>query len=530
MKAILLEHLERLEKHRARLDGETIASRFQSDPKRFENFSLCLDPLVFDYSKNGIDKEAFAALLEFASAIDVETRRDEMVTGETINRSENRAALHMALRATVSGNDQIGSAAERAKVAGVLEQLETFAQKIRDGGHRLSGGKVTDVVNIGIGGSDLGPAMAATALDEFADGPRTHFISNVDAADIAPVIAGLDPKTTLLVVASKSFTTRETMINAATARAWLAKAVGEDALSPHLVALSTNLEATRAFGVADEQCFKFWDWVGGRFSVWSAIGLSLMIAIGPERFKEFLQGAGTADRHFMETSLATNIPVIMALIGFWHRNVCNHPALAVVPYDQRLKRFPAWLQQLDMESNGKSVDRDGNPVTWDTAPIVFGEPGTNAQHAFFQLLHQGTQIVPCDFLVAAGSGDEPPGHRTALLANCLAQSEALMNGRLPEKSEDQAAHRIFAGNRPSNIFMIERLDAYSLGLLMALYEHKIAVQGFLWGVNSFDQWGVELGKTLAGDIEQAMAGKGDARQFSSSTQGLLRAWKNFRDQ
>ena len=530
MKATLLEHLERLEKHRSRLDGHTIASLFQADEKRFENFSLCLDPVVFDYSKNGLDQEAFDALLDLAGAMDVEARRDEMVAGETVNRSEDRAALHMALRATVSGNAEIGSAAERAGVDQVLARLKSFSQNVRDGGHQLAGGQVTDVVNIGIGGSDLGPAMAAAALDEFADGPRTHFISNVDAADISPVLARLDPKTTLVVIASKSFTTRETMINAATARSWLVEAVGEAGLSRHLVALSTNLEATRAFGVADEQCFEFWDWVGGRFSVWSSIGLSLLIAIGPERFEQFLKGAGAADRHFIEAPLAANLPVIMALIGFWHRNVCGYSAIAVVPYDQRLRRFPAWLQQLDMESNGKSVDRDGKPISWDTAPVVFGEPGTNAQHAFFQLLHQGTQIVPCDFLVAAGAEEEPPGHRSTLVANCLAQSEALMRGRALEEGGDQASHRVFGGNRPSNTFLFEKLDPYSLGMLMALYEHKIAVQGFLWGVNSFDQWGVELGKTLAGDIEQAIANEGDARQFSSSTGGLLRAWKNFRDQ
>ncbi|MBM3525089.1 MAG: glucose-6-phosphate isomerase, partial [Alphaproteobacteria bacterium] len=413
----------------------------------------------------------------------------------------------------------------------------TFAEAVRDGAIAPArGGRFTDVVNIGIGGSDLGPAMTTLALTPYHVGPRPHFVSNVDGAHIADTLARLDPATTLVIVASKTFTTAETMTNAATARRWIVGALGESAVSAHFAAVSTALDRVAAFGIASDRIFGFWDWVGGRYSVWSAIGLPLMLAIGRANFDRFLDGAHAMDVHFREAPFERNLPVLLGLVGVWHRNICGYPTRAVLPYDQRLARLPAYLQQLDMESNGKRVRLDGMPVGRATGPVVWGEPGTNGQHAFFQLLHQGTDIVPCEFLIAA-EGHEPAlaQQHAMLVANCLAQSEALMRGRttaeaeaLLEKSTADpvrrallAAHRTFPGDRPSVTIAYRKLDPFTLGRLIALYEHRVFVEAAIHGINAFDQWGVELGKELATELLPMVEGRMPAASRDSSTLGLL---------
>jgi glucose-6-phosphate isomerase len=390
-----------------------------------------------------------------------------------------------------------------------------------------TGGRFTDVVNIGIGGSDLGPAMATLALAPYADGPRLHYVSNVDGAHVHDVLARLDPATTLVIVASKTFTTIETMTNARTAQAWLRAALGQGA-DAHFAAVSTALDRTAAFGIDASRVFGFWDWVGGRYSVWGAVGLPLMIAIGPERFGEMLDGAHAMDRHFAEAPLPENLPVLLGLIGIWHRNVMGYASRAVLPYDQRLARLPAYLQQLDMESNGKGVALDGSPLPRASGPIVWGEPGTNGQHAFYQLIHQGSDVIPCEFLVAA-NGFEPDlrHHHELLLANCLAQSEALMLGRdlaaarASVRDPDLAPHKVFPGNRPSTTLLYDRLDPATFGRIVALYEHRVFVEGVIWGINSFDQWGVELGKELATALLPLVQGGAGAPGKDGSTAGLL---------
>ena len=417
-----------------------------------------------------------------------------------------------------------------------LGRMTAFADAVRGGVFRGAGGPVTDVVNIGIGGSDLGPAMAVRALSPYHDGPRCHFVSNVDGADVADALAPLDPARTLVIVASKTFTTTETMTNAETARAWMAEAVDDPAAQ--FAALSSATERTGAFGIAPERVFGFEDWVGGRYSLWGPIGLSLMIAIGPERFAEFLGGAAEMDRHFREAPPEASLPVILALVGLWHHQVCGHPTRAVLPYEQRLARLPAYLQQLEMESNGKRVTMAGEPVE-SSGPVVWGEPGTNGQHAFYQLIHQGTQVVPCEFMLGArGHEPELAHHHRLLMANCLAQSQALMAGRTPEEAramlgdahqgaelERQAAHRVFPGDRPSVTILYELLDPATLGRLVALYEHRVLVEGAVLGINSFDQWGVELGKELAKALDPVLAGEAEPEGDASTRRlvGWLRA-------
>ncbi len=528
---------ELLRKHRERLDSQPMRELFDADPARFSRFSLQLDDLLFDYSKNRIDAAALDGLLSLAREAGVEARRDAMFAGEPINVTEGRAVLHTALRnrsgtpVLVDGEDVMPG------IATVLASMRAFADAVRSGEYRVTGGKVSDVVNVGIGGSDLGPAMAARALSPYADGPRTHFVSNVDGADFADTVSRLDPATTLFIIASKTFTTAETMANARSARQWIASAVGEDGAGRHFAALSTNLAATRDFGIEDERTFGFWDWVGGRYSIWSAIGLSLMLAIGPDEFDAFLDGAHAVDEHFRKAPLERNIPVIMGLLGVWYRNVWGFASHAVLPYDNRLGRFPAYLQQLDMESNGKRVTLAGEPVAWETGPVVWGEPGTNGQHAFYQLIHQGTSVIPCDFLVAARPHEDLGKHHVMLLANCLAQSEALMKGRTLEEASAEmhakgmdgqsvariAPHRVFPGNRPSNTFVYRQLTPRTLGMLIALYEHKVFVQGAIWDINSFDQWGVELGKVLATEIQPFLEGSAEPTGRDSSTAGLVAA-------
>ena len=534
-------HLVTLKAHRNRLARTTMREMFAGDPKRFSRFSIAWNRLVFDYSKHRLDARAFDALLDVAKTAGIKARREAMFSGRIINETEGRAVLHTALRAPSDDRIEVDGRDVMGDIARVRRAMTRFANAVRNGKYEVTGGAVSDVVNIGIGGSDLGPAMATLALAPWHDGPKTHFVSNVDAADLAEVFKVIRPETTLFIVASKTFTTQETMRNAQTARDWLQRKLKRSDVGAHFAALSTNLEATRKFGIADERTFGFWDWVGGRYSVWSAIGLSVMIAIGPKRFGEFLDGAREADSHFRTADYGANIPVIMALLGIWYRNVWGFETHAVLPYDNRLARFPAYLQQLEMESNGKRVMMDGRAVPMDTGAIVWGEPGTNGQHAFYQLIHQGTSVIPCDFLVAAQSNDRLPEHHELLLANCLAQSEALMLGKtlaevkaelaqsgFTEKEIKRLApHKVFEGNRPSTTFLYERLDPKMLGTLIALYEHKVFVQGVIWGINSFDQWGVELGKALARDLIPLVEGSTKAMAKDSSTAGLLAAYRKM---
>ena len=531
------EILERLLEH-WRTSRDTPARKlFADDPERFRRFSVALDDLLFDYSKTRLTGQTVTLLAELARACDVEKRRDAMFSGKKINTTEDRAVLHTALRAPdgekilVDGEDVMPAVlAERKKAA-------EFAEAVRSGELTgATGERFTDVVNIGIGGSDLGPAMAAIALSPYAQkGLRGHFVSNVDGAHIHDVLAGLDPKRTLVLVASKTFTPLETMANADYARSWLVEELGEDAVAAHFAAISTNAEAVEAFGMDTKRMFQFWDWVGGRYSLWSVIGLSLEILIGAENFQAFLDGAHEVDVHFREAPVETNIPMLMGLIGVWHRNVCGYPTHAVLPYDQRLARFPAYLQQLDMESNGKSVTLSGEPVTLATGPVVWGEPGTNGQHAFYQLMHQGTNVVPADILMAAVPHEEVGDQHAMLLANALAQGEAFMRGRTTaeaaeiltksgKSAEDASAlapHKTFPGSRSTCAIAYRTLDPRTLGRLIALYEHKVFVQGTIWGINSFDQWGVELGKELANRLIPVVKGEAATDGLDASTRGLV---------
>ncbi|MCA0422013.1 MAG: glucose-6-phosphate isomerase [Proteobacteria bacterium] len=527
----------KLERHARQIEKTTLREKFASDPNRFARLSLKAEGLLLDYSKNRLDRRTLRLLTGLAEASGLAAARDAMFAGGTINTTEGRAVLHTALRnlsgtpVFVNGKDVMPEvAAERARCG-------EFAEAIRSGAIRAANGKpFTDVVNIGIGGSDLGPAMVARALSPYAlKRIRSHFVSNVDGADIADTIARLDPATTLVLVSSKTFTTQETMMNARSARAWIADALGEAAVGTHFAAISTNMPGTAAFGINASRVFRFWDWVGGRYSVWSAIGLPVMIAIGAKNFEAMLAGAHAIDRHFAEKPFQKNLPVLMALIGVWYRDVLGFSTQAVLPYEQRLARFPAYLQQLDMESNGKNVKKDGTPVDHATGPVVWGEPGTNGQHAFFQLIHQGTDVIPCDFLVGAEPVKADAAHHQALVANCLAQTEALMRGRTLEEATAQLAaqgldakavaalapHKVFPGNRPTNTLVYRQLDPATMGKLIALYEHKVFVQGVIWGINSFDQWGVELGKELCARLMPVVSGEKTTEGLDASTAGLV---------
>jgi glucose-6-phosphate isomerase len=526
-----------LQKHRKRLTGTTMREQFAVDPDRFARFSVQSGDILLDYSKNRVDGEVMDALFELARLVDVEDRRDRMWAGEPINSTEGRAVLHMALRYQGSEPVLVNGQDVMPGVRDVLEHIRMFSEQVRDGSIRGHTGETfTDIVNIGIGGSDLGPAMVTLALAPYTRPDlRAHYVSNVDGAHIADTLKGLDPSRTMFVIASKTFTTDETMTNAHTARAWLARELGEEAVNNHFAAVSTNLAACDAFGIRQDRIFGFWDWVGGRYSVWSAIGLPVALAVGYDNFAKFLAGAAAMDEHFRTAPLEQNLPVIMALIGVWYRNIWGFSTQAVLPYDQRMSRFAAYLQQLDMESNGKHVSLTGKDVAWSTGPIVWGEPGTNGQHAFYQLIHQGTDIIPCDFLIAANPHENLPPHHAKLVANVLAQSEALMLGKtdaeviaeLKAQGMDKAAikalapHKVFTGNRPSNTLFYRQLDPATLGSLVALYEHKVFVQGTIWNINSFDQWGVELGKQLAKAILPAVEGSVSGEDHDSSTQGLL---------
>lgn len=529
--------LNPLMKQRKRLSDVTMREMFAADPNRFQRFSATGADILLDYSKNRIDEDAMAALFELARAAGVEERRGQMCEGEHINITEDRAVMHMALRYQGDRPVEVDGKDVMPDVRGVLKAIEAYTNAVRNGDIRGHGGEqFTDVVNIGIGGSDLGPAMVTLALEPYTRADlRAHYVSNVDGAHIHDVLKRLDPKKTLFIVASKTFTTDETMTNAGSARNWIAEALGEEAVPNHFAAVSTNLEACAKFGIREDRIFGFWDWVGGRYSVWSAIGLPIAMAVGYENFAKFLAGADAMDRHFLETPLERNLPVIMALIGVWYRNAWGFSTHAVLPYDQRLSRFAAYLQQQDMESNGKSVTLNGKKVGWPTGPIVWGEPGTNGQHAFYQLIHQGTDVIPCDFLIAARPHEDLPPHHDKLVANVLAQSEALMLGKTKDEvvaelkaqglEKDQikalAPHKVFPGNRPSNTLFYKQLTPEVLGSLIALYEHKVFVQGVIWNVNSYDQWGVELGKQLAKALLPKVKGEQSGAGHDASTQGLL---------
>jgi glucose-6-phosphate isomerase len=516
-----------------------IRAAFAADPNRFSRFSLSLGDLLFDYSKCAVNDRILEGLEALGKAAKVEEKRDAMFRGDIINITEERAVLHTALRNRANRPILVGGKDVMPDVNAVLEAMGAFADGVRSGALKgATGKKITDVVNIGIGGSDLGPVMATLALAPFHDGPRLHFVSNIDGAHIADTLKLLDPETSLFIVASKTFTTIETMTNAATARAFIADKLGEAAVGAHFAAVSTALDKVAAFGIDASRVFGFWDWVGGRYSIWSAIGLPLMIAIGNENFGRFLDGGHAIDEHFRTAPVRQNIPMLLGLIGFYHRNVLGHPSRAILPYDQRLARFPAYLQQLDMESNGKGVTLDSTPVEFSTGPVVWGEPGTNGQHAFYQLIHQGTDIIPAEFMIAANGHEKDLRHQHQLLiANCLAQSEALMKGRtlaeakaqLTSKGMDEvkadkiAPHRVFTGNRPSLTFVYDQLDPFALGRLIALYEHRVFVEGALFNINSFDQWGVELGKELATGLLPVIEGKESAEGHDSSTAGLVAA-------
>ncbi|MCC7321915.1 MAG: glucose-6-phosphate isomerase [Rubellimicrobium sp.] len=523
---------DELRAHAAAIAGRRIEAML--DPARAAGFAVRDGDMLFDYSKTTIDTRARDLLIGLVTARDVAARRDAMFAGAPINETEGRAVLHTALRNPDGGPLVVGGADVIAPLRATLERMEDFARAVRSGGFRGAGGKISDVVNIGIGGSDLGPAMAVRALSPYHDGPRCHFVSNVDPGDIAETLARCDPATTLVIVASKTFTTIETMTNAATARDWMAARVARPA--DQFAALSSAAGRTDAWGIDPARVFGFEDWVGGRYSVWGPIGLSLMIAIGPERFRAFLAGGRAMDLHFRTAPWAHNMPVMLALVGIWHNQVLGHATRAVLPYDNRLARLPAYLQQLEMESNGKRVSMDGADLACDSGPVVWGEPGTNGQHAFYQLIHQGTRVIPCEFLVAARGHDPALHHQHRLLvANCLAQSEALMRGRSLEEAralmaarglsgaelDRQARHRVFPGNRPSTTLAYPQLDPPTLGRIVALYEHRVFVEGAILGINSFDQWGVELGKELATALAPVIEGRADPAGKDGSTAALV---------
>jgi glucose-6-phosphate isomerase len=534
-----------LAEHRLKMGNMHMRELFASDPERFERFSIRLGDLLFDYSKNRITDETMSLLFDLAKQARLAEAIEAMFTGGRINTTENRPVLHVALRNRSSRPILVDGVDVMPDVNEVLSQMRRFSEAVRRGDWEGYTGKaITDVVNIGIGGSDLGPRMVVHALKPYGhDRLRVHFVSNVDPTDISETLSGLDPETTVFLIASKTFTTQETMMNAHTARSWLLDHARNDAaVAKHFAAISTNRDAVEAFGIDHQNMFVFWDWVGGRYSLWSAVGLSIALYIGMDSFEAMLAGAYKVDEHFRTASLDRNIPVIMGLLGVWYNNFWGAESCAVLPYDQYLAYFPDYLQQADMESNGKRVTRAGEPVGYQTGPILWGQPGTNGQHAFYQLIHQGTKLVPCDFLAAAQSHNPIGDHHKALIANFLAQTEALMKGRTSDETRVElvaqgytgqelellTAAKTFEGNKPTNTFLYKKLTPETLGMLIALYEHKIFTQGVIWNVNSYDQMGVELGKQLARKILPELRGGGLAAGHDSSTVGLINAFKSMR--
>ncbi|BBI99569.1 glucose-6-phosphate isomerase [Ferrigenium kumadai] len=527
-----------LKAHQKVIEPLHMRQMFRDDPARFDKFSVQLNGLLFDYSKNRINAETVKLLLALASQAGLPGWIERLFSGDKVNSTERRAALHTALRTPqgipvlVDGKDVMPD------VHRVLGLMRSFSDAVRNGTHRGHTGKqITDIVNIGIGGSDLGPLMACEALKPYGSpNLRAHFVSNIDSTQLTETLKKLDAESTLFIVSSKSFTTQETLTNARSARVWLVERLGdEQAVARHFAAISTNLDATAKFGIDPRNVFEFWDWVGGRYSLWSAIGLPIALYIGMDNFEELLGGAHAMDEHFRNAPLEQNIPALMGLLGIWYGNFFGAGSHALFPYDQYLHRFPAYLQQLDMESNGKRVDRDGTPVDYDTGMVIWGELGTNGQHAFFQLIHQGTRMIPADFIAPLHSHNPLGEHHSLLLANCFAQTEALMLGKTVEEArveleaqglrgealEALLQHKVFPGNKPTNTLLFDRLDPHTLGMLIALYEHKVFVQSVLWNINPFDQWGVELGKQLAGKILPELRDGSLASRHDASTRGLI---------
>ncbi|MBK9744619.1 MAG: glucose-6-phosphate isomerase [Saprospiraceae bacterium] len=534
----------RLTKHYKSTKENHIKDLFALDKDRFEKFSIKLDDILVDYSKNNVTDETISLLVQLAKSCKLKDAISAMFHGEKINVTENRAVLHTALR-NKSGQPVIIDGQDvMPQIKTVKAKMKKFADQVISGKWKgYTGKEITDVVNIGIGGSDLGPVMVSEALRPFKSRLNVHFVSNVDATHIVEVTKKLDMETTLFLIASKTFTTQETMANAFTAREiFLQKAINAHHVKKHFVALSTNTTEVAAFGIDTDNMFEFWDWVGGRYSLTSAIGLSIALAIGYDNFESLLTGFYKMDRHFAKTPFEKNIPVLLALIGIWHTNFCGAESEAILPYDQYLHRFAAYFQQGNMESNGKSIDRNGKPVSYQTGPIIWGEPGTNGQHAFYQLIHQGTRLIPCDFIAAAVSYNPVGKHHTLLMSNFFAQTQALMQGKTKEeviaefekagkKPEDYmplVPFKVFEGNRPTNSILVKQLDPETLGMLIAMYEHKIFVQGVIWNIFSFDQWGVELGKQLAGKIIPELEKPEATHVFDASTNGLINTWKEMK--
>ncbi|HWR89097.1 MAG TPA: glucose-6-phosphate isomerase [Dissulfurispiraceae bacterium] len=535
----------KLGSHYKMMKGVHMRDLFEQDPGRFQVFSLSLGDILVDFSKNRITEETLRLLFALAGEVDLRDAMDRMFSGDGINGTEKRSVLHTALRNRANIPVCVDGADVMPGVNAVLAQMKDFSERLVDGSWTgYTGRRITDIVNIGIGGSDLGPLMVTECLRPFATrGIRAHFVSNVDGTHISETLRKVDPETTLFLIASKTFTTQETMTNAFTARQWFLRAAREERhIAKHFVAMSTNATAVEQFGIDRENMFVFWDWVGGRYSLWSAIGLSIACTIGFDFFAELLDGAFEMDLHFINTPFERNIPIILALIGIWYTNFFGAETEAILPYDQYMHRFPAYFQQGNMESNGKSVDRKGDPVAYQTGPIVWGEPGTNGQHAFYQLIHQGTKLIPADFIAPAVSHNPVGEHHAILLSNFFAQTEALMLGKSWDEVREEmerdgfspddinriGPHRVFEGNRPTNSILIRKLTPRVLGSLIAMYEHKIFVQGVIWNIFSFDQWGVELGKQLAKKILPELAGEIPVYTHDSSTNGLINAYKTMR--
>jgi len=531
-----------LNQHQIEMRDVQMRDLFKQNPNRFEEFSLTVEDILLDYSKHRITKDTLAELFQLARDSNIEQWRSRMFSGEKINITENRAVLHTALRNRSNTPVLVDGKDVMPEVNAVLAQMRSFTEQVRSGQWTgFTGKRITDVVNIGIGGSDLGPVMACDALKPYASPDlKAHFVSNIDGAHLMRVLENCNPETTLFIVASKTFTTQETMTNAHSARRWFLTAAKQDQhVAKHFVALSTNATAVQAFGIDTNNMFAFWDWVGGRYSLWSAIGLSIALYVGMDNFEQLLAGGHAMDQHFQTAPLEQNMPVIMALLGVWYNNFFHVDTHAILPYDQGMSRFAAYLQQADMESNGKFICRDGSRVSYKTGPVIWGEAGTNGQHAFYQLIHQGTQIVPADFLMPANShykiGSPDDQHHKILLANFLAQTQALMLGKTREEAraelekqglsgqalEDLLPHKVFEGNRPTTSIVFKQLTPYTLGKLIALYEHKIFVQGIIWDINSYDQWGVEYGKQIASQILPQLNTPDAITSFDSSTNGLI---------
>jgi len=535
---------KKLEEMYFEFEGKHMKELFKQDADRFEKYSLRFEDMLLDYSKNIVSDEVRSTLLDLARECGLKGAIDSMFTGEQINATENRSVLHVALRNRTNLPILVDGEDVMPKINAVLEQMKAFSEKVIFGGWKGYTGKpITDVVNIGIGGSDLGPLMVTEALKPYKTHLNLHFVSNVDGTHIAETLKVVDPETTLFIVASKTFTTQETMTNANSARDWFLESAKEtEHVAKHFVAVSTNAEAVAAFGIDTANMFRFWNWVGGRYSLWSAIGLSIVLGIGFDNYIELLEGAHAMDNHFKSAEFDKNIPVLLALIGIWYNNFYGAETEAILPYDQYLHRFAAYFQQGNMESNGKYVDRNGEQVDYQTGPIIWGEPGTNGQHAFYQLIHQGTKLIPCDFIAAAINHNQLGDHHKKLLANFFAQTEAMMVGKTGEqvtselkaagKSDEEIAallpFKVFLGNIPTNSILVKKLTPRVLGSLIAMYEHKIFVQGVIWNIYSFDQWGVELGKQLANAILPELEGDSKVIGHDASTNGLINAWKKMK--